>query len=54
MSCEDLESNGTNSTVQLNLSIERYLTGPPTTVQSPSGWSLLLSYLQIGSALQWS
>jgi hypothetical protein len=51
MSYEDLESNDTDPTVQLNLSrIERYLNGPPTTVQSQTGWSFL-SYLLIGSAL---
>ncbi|EFX83821.1 hypothetical protein DAPPUDRAFT_301632 [Daphnia pulex] len=38
MSYEDLESNDTDPTVQLNLSrIERYLNGPPTTVQSQTG-----------------
>nr|CAG4649250.1 EOG090X04EN [Scapholeberis mucronata] len=38
VSYEDLESNETNPTVQLNLSrIERYLNGPPTVLQAPKG-----------------
>ena len=45
MSYDDLESNETDPTVQLNLSrIERYLNGPPTTVPSQSGWPIFFLY----------
>lgn len=41
MTYEDLDSNESNPTVQLNLCrIERYLNGPPTTVHSQAGFTL--------------